>query len=71
MEKDIKIWYDPEGDYLEVLFSDQTGYMTPTDHDAIMEMVDESGNILGFSIMALSKFLKQQPLNAHLRAKAA
>ena len=71
MEKDVKIWYDAEGDYLEVLFSDQPGYMTPTDHDAIMKLVDEHGNILGFSIMALSKFLKQQPITAHLLAKAA
>ncbi|HZK76076.1 MAG TPA: DUF2283 domain-containing protein [Candidatus Kapabacteria bacterium] len=71
MEKDVKIWYDPEEDYLEVMFSDAPGYMTPTEHDAIMEMVDERGNILGFSIMALSKFLKQHPLEAHLHAKAA
>ena len=53
------------------MFSDQPGYMTPTDHDAVMELVDERGNILGFSIMALSKFLKQQPITAHLLAKAA
>jgi uncharacterized protein YuzE len=71
MEKDVRIWYDPEGDYLEVMFSDEKGYMTPTEHDAIMEMVDEKGNILGFSIMAVSKLRTQLPLVAHLQAKAA
>jgi uncharacterized protein YuzE len=71
MEKDVRIWYDPEGDYLEVMFSDEKGFMTPTEHDAIMEMVDEKGNILGFSIMAVSKLQKQSPLHAHLHAKAA
>ena len=71
MEKDVRIWYDPEGDYLEVMFSDKAGYMTPTEHDAVMEMVDEQGNILGFSIMALSKFLKQKPLDTRLHFKAA
>jgi hypothetical protein len=27
MAQKIKVWYDPEGDFLEVLFSDKPGYM--------------------------------------------
>ena len=30
MEKEIKIWYDKEGDYLEVLFERKEGYFKET-----------------------------------------
>ncbi len=51
----IKIWYDKEGDFLEVTFSDKPGYMRETDNDAIMERVDKEGNLLGFSVLAVSR----------------
>lgn len=66
MAQKIKIWYDAEGDFIEVLFSDQAGYMRETDNDAVMERVDEQGNILGFSIMCVSEIEKQKPLVAEL-----
>jgi uncharacterized protein YuzE len=51
MAQSVKIWFDPEADFLEVLFSDAPGYMRETDNDAIMERVDTQGNILGFSVL--------------------
>ena len=66
MAQKIKIWYDPEGDFLEVLFSDKAGYMRETENDAVLERVDEKGNILGFSVMRVSQFEKQKPLVAEL-----
>ena len=69
MAQKIKIWYDREGDFLEVLFSDKAGYMRETDHDAIMERVDEKGNILGFSIMQVSQLTSNEPLMAELTSK--
>jgi uncharacterized protein YuzE len=66
MAQTIKVWYDAEGDFLEVLFSDRPGYMRETDNDAVMERVDEQGNILGFSIMQVSRIEKQKPLVAEL-----
>jgi uncharacterized protein YuzE len=66
MAQTIKVWYDAEGDFLEVLFSDKPGYMRETDNDAVMERVDEEGNILGFSIMDVSRIEKQKPLVAEL-----
>lgn len=66
MVQTIKVWYDAEGDFLEVLFSDKPGYMRETDNDAVMERVDEQGNILGFSIMEVSRIEKQKPLVAQL-----
>lgn len=66
MAQTIKVWYDAEGDFLEVLFSDKPGYMRETDNDAVMERVDEEGNILGFSITEVSRIEKEKPLVAEL-----
>ena len=66
MPKTIKVWFDAEGDFLEVLFSDKPGFMRETDNDAVMERVDEEGNVLGFSIMQVSRCSKDKPLIAEL-----
>lgn len=70
MEKKIKIWYDKEGDYLEVLFENKAGYFRETENDAVMEKVDEKGNIVGFSILRVSK-LKEEPLSIELGGQVA
>jgi uncharacterized protein YuzE len=62
----VKIWFDSEGDFLEVLFSDRAGFMRETSHDAVMERIDEQGNILGFTIMQVSQLAKDKPLVADL-----
>jgi len=69
MNQQVKVWFDAEGDFLEVLFSDKSGYTRETDHEAVMERVDEDGNLLGFSILGVSLFAKH-PLIAKLTAKA-
>lgn len=67
MAKKIKVWFDPEGDYLEVRFSDKAGYFRETAHDALMERVDSKGNVLGFSIMKVSRLAKKKrPFTAEL-----
>ena len=66
MANRVKIWFDAEGDFLEVLFSDAPGYMRETDHDAVMERVDQKGNILGFSIMQVSRLARDKPVVAQL-----
>jgi hypothetical protein len=66
MAEKVKIWFDGEADYLEVRFSDAPGYQKETRHDAVMERVDEKGNIIGFSILGVSRFKKDKPLEADL-----
>jgi uncharacterized protein YuzE len=66
MAQTVKVWYDREGDFLEVLFSDKPGFMRQTDNDAVMERVDEQGHILGFSILRVSHIEKHKPLVAEL-----
>ena len=63
--KIIKLWYDPEGDYLEVIFDRKEGYFRETENDQVMEKVDAEGNILGFSVLKVSS-LKAHPLEVAL-----
>jgi hypothetical protein len=66
----VKLWFDPEGDYLEVAFSDAPAYMRPTKSDAVMQRVDEQGCVIGFSVFGVSRFQKDRPLEADLAAGA-
>ena len=67
MEKGIKVWYDEEGDFLEVLFDRKKGYFKETTNDAVMEKVDDQGNIIGFSIMKVSAVKRDKPLSVLLK----
>ncbi len=58
----VRIWYDAEGDYLEVTFDQRSGYFRETRNDHVMEKVDEDGNLLGFSVTGLSA-LQNTPLD--------
>lgn len=66
MAQQVKVWFDGEGDFLKVRFSEKAGFMRETNNDAVMERVDEEGNVLGFSIMQVSGLAKQKPLVAEL-----
>ena len=57
-ERKVRIWYDPEGDYLEVIFDQKPGYFRETVSDQVMEKVDDHGNILGFSVLKVSSLSK-------------
>jgi len=64
----IRLWFDAEADFLEVRFSDAAGYEKETAHDAVMERLDAQGNVIGFSILGVSRFRKEKPLEAELPA---
>ena len=66
MADKVRIWFDAEADFLEVRFSDAAGYEKETQHDAVMERVDAQGHVIGFSVMGVSKFKKDKPLEADL-----
>ena len=58
----FKVWYDREGDFLEVLFDTKTpGFFQETRHGHVMQKVDMKGNVLGFSVTKVSR-LKKTPL---------
>lgn len=66
MAQPIKVYYDPEGDFIEVLFSDGAGFMRETNHGDVMERVSVNGEVLGFTIMQVSRHDKGKPLMAEL-----
>ena len=67
-EKNVTIWYDPEGDSLEVFFDRMPGYFRETENDQVMEKVDAQGNILRFSVLKISS-LKLHPLEVAVSPK--
>lgn len=71
MVKNITVWYDKEGDYLEVMFEKKMGYFRETENDAVMEKVDAKGNVLGFSILKVSTLGVQEPISVSLKRKIA
>jgi len=68
MADKVKIWFDAEADFLEVRFSDAVDYEKETKNDAVMERVDAKGNVIGFSVLGVSRFKKSKPLVADLAA---
>lgn len=64
-QKIVKLWYDREGDYLEVMFERGEGYFKETQNDQVMEKVDKQGRILGFSVLKVSQ-LGTKPLDVAL-----
>jgi uncharacterized protein YuzE len=71
MGSEIRVWYDKEADYLEVLFEKKEGYFRETENDAVMEKVDNDGNTLGFSILKVSAQQSGRPRSVTLKSKAA
>ena len=61
----IRVWFDPEADFLEVIFEQKEGYFRETASDQVMEKVDMEGKVVGFSIIKVSA-LKSQPFEIEL-----
>lgn len=58
----VKLWFDKEGDFLEVMFEQRAGSFRETANPHVMEKVDEKGKLLGFFVMGISA-LRDTPLN--------
>lgn len=50
----LKLWYDREGDYLEVLFEDAPAAMEEIEDD-LFERRTTDGRVVGFSVFNFSK----------------
>ena len=66
MAEKIRVRFDAEADFLEVRFSAAAGYEKETKYDAMMERVDKDGRVIGFSILGVSRFKRDKPLEAEL-----
>jgi len=54
----MRVWYDREGDFLEIIFRDAKGYFQEIDED-VYERVDQSGNLLGYAIFNVTHHERQ------------
>jgi uncharacterized protein YuzE len=68
MDEKIKIWYDPEGDFLEIVLRSAPGVFEDTDIDQVMKKVDEHGNVIAYSIINVST-LRGSPFELTATAK--
>jgi uncharacterized protein YuzE len=50
----VKVWYDREGDYLEVHFENAPATMEEVDED-VFERRTPDGRIVGFAVLNFSK----------------
>lgn len=67
--QEVKIYFDKESDYIEILFKIKEGFFQETEFDCIMKKVDMEGNIIGFTIQNISK-LETNPLTFLLKSAA-
>ena len=63
-----KVWFDEEGDFLEVTFADRAGYFREIGPD-LYERVDEGGRVLGFAIFNFSE-RNRKPIEVPLEISA-
>ena len=57
----MKIWYDEEGDVLEIGYGDKKGVMKDLGDD-IWERVEEDGKITGILILGFKKRFKEKKI---------
>lgn len=68
--KNVSVWYDGEGDMLEVLWAFREGYFTPTADDRILKRLDDDGEVIGFLIHDFSTFRQPAPVEFELTSEA-
>ncbi|MBI2005394.1 MAG: DUF2283 domain-containing protein [Candidatus Aenigmarchaeota archaeon] len=56
MEKEINVWFDKEGDYLEITFgAPRRGYFKEIKGDVLQRIDSQTGEVLGFAFINFSK----------------
>lgn len=62
----VNVWWDGEGDFLEVTFDNAEGTMEPTNNKRVRVKIDDKGNVIGFHIVGVSKTAKEKPFEIEL-----
>ena len=62
----VSVWYDAEGDMLEVLCAFREGYFTPTADERILNRLDDNGEVIGFLIHEMSTLKQPAPVEFKL-----
>ena len=69
-KRNVSVWYDDEGDMLEVLWALREGYFTPTDDERILKRLDDDGEVIGFLIHDVSTLKQPVPIEFELASEA-
>ena len=64
----IRLWYDSEADFLEVVFEKGKGVAYDTEDERVEIRLDADGNVLSFHVLGL-KSIPGSPLNIELIPK--
>jgi len=68
MEK-LKVWFDHEGDLLEVGFVKKKGFVKSVGDDIFLRL-DQKGNVLGFAVLnATKRFEKIKEIELPVKGK--
>ena len=67
--KRVSVWYDDEGDMLEVMWAFREGYFTPTDDERILKRLDDDGEVIGFLIHEVSTLKEPNPVEFELTSE--
>ena len=62
----VSVWYDAEGDMLEVLCAFREGYFIPTTDERILNRLDDNGEVIGFLIHEMSTLKQPAPVEFKL-----
>ena len=69
-KRNVSVWYDDEGDMLEVLWAFREGYFSPTDDERILKRLDDDGEVIGFLIHDMSTLKQPEPIEFELASEA-
>ena len=67
--KKVSVWYDDEGDMLEVTWAFREGYFTPMDDKRVLKRLDDNGEVIGFLIHEMSTLKQSDPVEFELESE--
>lgn len=68
--KRVSVWYDDDGDMLEVLWAFREGYFSPTGDERILKRMNDDGEVIGFLIHDVSSLKQPSPIEFELTSES-
>lgn len=66
----VSVWYDEDGDMLEVLWAFREGYFSSTDDERVLKRLNDDGEVIGFLIHDFSTLKQPSPVEFELTSEA-
>ena len=66
----VSVWYDDDGDMLEVLWAFREGYFSSTDDERVLKRLNDDGEVIGFLIHDFSTLKQPSPVEFELTSEA-